>query len=151
MAKGGRKEKRPLSPLAAAPEKQPHTSEGIDFRTLRPVWRVGRLEMVDPYGWHVLDAAGVARVRERLKNFEAMTWMEILVAGRKQNHKIKVEDLCADAQARLQELELDQIPELISLRVTARERIFGILQENVLDLLWWDPEHAVCPSKGADN
>lgn len=152
MAKGGKKR----VPSSASVDdvrgsKQPRTTEGVDFRGLTPVWRVGRLEMVDPFGWHVLDARGVEDVRLRLKDFESMTWMEILVGGRKQHHPIQVDRLCKAARDRLAELELDQIEELVSLRVNARARIFGIRDANVLDVLWWDPDHAICPSKGADN
>lgn len=31
-------------------------------------------------------------------------------------------------------------------RITAKERVWGLLVEDVFYLLWWDPEHEVCPS-----
>jgi hypothetical protein len=41
---------------------------------------------------------------------------------------------------------LDEFEDLVSLRLSARERVWGILAEGVLELLWWDPDHKVCPS-----
>jgi len=35
---------------------------------------------------------------------------------------------------------------LVSLRLSGKERVWGILQENALLLLWWDPGHEICPS-----
>ena len=33
-----------------------------------------------------------------------------------------------------------------SLRLSGQERVWGILDQGVLSVLWWDPDHAVCPS-----
>jgi hypothetical protein len=72
-----------------------------------------------------------------------MTLGEIL--GRN-NHRVSVEILCKEARDRLSELKLDDVDELLSLRLTGAQRIWGILEHNVVSLLWWDPNHQVCPS-----
>ena len=104
------------------------------------------LEVCDPYGWHVLDAAKMEEIRQKLRNFESMTWAEILIRGEKRNHRVSVNDLCKIAKNRLRDLRQDDIEELISLHLTATERVWGILENNILKILWWDPDHAVCPS-----
>lgn len=101
--------------------------------------------MVDPFGWHRLDQATLERVRERLSWFESMTWSEILVRAKKQNHSIRVTGLSPAAQKRLDLLGL-LLEEVVSLRLSGRERVFGYLENGVLVLLWWDPLHEVCPS-----
>lgn len=110
---------------------------------LRPAWRVGSMEMRDPYGWHEIDVRGVQEIHERLRNFESMMWRDILDRN---NHQVSVNLLSKDARDRLTELHLDDLEQLLSLRVTAVKRIWGILEHNVVTLLWWDPEHLVCPS-----
>lgn len=104
------------------------------------------IEMCDPYGWHEIDKSTLQRIQERISAFESMTWGEILVRDGKENHAIPVCDLNCDARNRLVELKQDDIDELVSLRFSARERIFGIREGAVLKLLWWDPMHLICPA-----
>jgi hypothetical protein len=75
-----------------------------------------------------------------------MTWQEIRIRDKDKNHAIPVADLTREAQDRLAEIGQDDVDELFSLRLSAKERIFGILDESVMRVLWWDPDHRVCPS-----
>ncbi len=104
------------------------------------------MELVAPYGWHTVDGQKLLDIREKLANFETMTWNEILVTAKKRNHSIAVADLSQEAQQRLEELGLG-LDEVVSLRLSGAERVFGYLDNGVLVLLWWDPDHQVCPSK----
>jgi len=76
-----------------------------------------------------------------------MTWNEILIRGGTQNHIVSVADLPAANQKRLREIGQSDIDELVSLRMSGRERIFGILNKASLRLLWWDPDHQAYPSR----
>jgi len=100
--------------------------------------------MVDPFGWHEIERVKLDEIRNKLANFESMTWGEIL--GRN-SHLIPVGDICKGARDRLEALKQDDIDELLSLRLSGKQRIWGILEEQALKLLWWDPEHLVCPSQ----
>lgn len=104
------------------------------------------MEFCDPFGWHTLDAVAVREIREKLKNFETMTWSQILIEAKKRNHTVSVESLEPAAKKRLRDSGLTDIDELVSLHLTGTQRIWGILSEGVLHLLWWDPDHAVCKS-----
>jgi hypothetical protein len=75
-----------------------------------------------------------------------MNWKDILFKGKKQNHHVGVHRICNDARRRLEELGLSDVDKLVSLRVGATERIWGILDQGCLKILWWDPTHAICPS-----
>lgn len=142
------KDKKPKSRIVPNVEKLPRASEARSYNIERPSWRIGRMEFVDPFGWHVVSGDGLHLIRERLKAFESMTWNEILIHGKKQNHSVAISDLCKDARDRLSDLyrgNLD-LDELISLRLTGGERVWGIREEAVFSILWWDPHHRVCPS-----
>lgn len=117
-----------------------------DPHKLRPAWRVGAMEMRDPYGWHHLDAGMIHYIREKMRHFEAMTWNEILVRDNKNNHRVETSRLCKAAKDRLVELRLEDLEQLVSLRLSNTERIWGPLEHNVMSILWWDPFHDICPS-----
>ncbi|MEO6195693.1 MAG: hypothetical protein ABIS20_21945 [Thermoanaerobaculia bacterium] len=103
------------------------------------------MDLVDPYGWHAVSAETLLSIREKLAHFETMTWNEILVTGKKRNHSIRVAAIASEAQQHLEEMGI-ALDEVISLRLSGAERVFGYLDNGVLVLLWWDPDHQVCPS-----
>jgi hypothetical protein len=109
---------------------------------LRPAWRIGSLEMCDPFGWHEIDGTSLRDIHKKLSDFETMTLGEIIGS---RNHPISVEALCKEARDRLTALRLDDVDELLSLRLKGAERVWGILEHNIVILLWWDPKHLVCP------
>lgn len=114
------------------------------FHKRAPSWRVQKLEMVDPFGWHAVDRDTANYIKGKLGEFETMTWGVIL--NSRNNHNVSVEKICKDAQERLTALRQDDIEEVLSLRLSGKHRIWGILSEGVCTLLWWDPEHRICPS-----
>lgn len=92
------------------------------------------------------------KITDKLCSFEKMTWQEILSAPKSgynstgsKSHIISVEKLCREAQRRLEELHIHD-DELLSLRLSGKERIFGILDMGVLRIIWYDPDHQICPS-----
>lgn len=133
-----------LSPSGEKKAKaHPVTSSNCD----NPSWRLSRLEMVDPFGWHNIKTSQLHYVRERLQNFESMTWNQIIVEGKKHNHTVKTSSIAKTARDRLKDLRLDEVDELVSLKLSGEERVWGIRQGSALLLLWWDPLHKVCPSR----
>lgn len=105
-----------------------------------------QLQLVSPWGWEALTATEVTSLLERLRAFESMTWNQILVEGKKRHHSVPVFSLCSTAKRRLEQLRLEDVDEMVSLSVSSRGRIWGIRDEAALLLLWWDPDHEVCPS-----
>jgi len=86
-------------------------------------------------------------VREKLVGFESMTWNEILHGRNTRNHEVDVADFEKAACDDLVAAEMDDVDSMVSLRLSGRERIWGILDRGVLSIVWWDPEHRVCPSR----
>lgn len=62
----------------------------------------------------------------------------------KQNHLVSVQKLCKEAQSRLSSLEI-YTDELVQLRVGSKKRIFGIVEDGVVSIIWFDLNHEVYP------
>lgn len=127
-------QKKPRIDLQNSPEKVIKRS---------PVWRIGSLDFGGPWGWERMgDLSLFKAIREKLKNFETMTWSEI--EGR-DHHFISIKNISKEAKQRLQDINQDDLDQLFSLRLSAKERLWGIRKEEILNILWWDPEHSVYP------
>lgn len=112
---------------------------------LSPSWRISRLQLIEPFGWHEVTGAKIRDIRDKLANFESMTWNDIVVKAKKRNHTISVSKICKEARDCLLALRLD-IDELVSLHLSGTERVWGYRDGAILNVLWWDPEHQICPS-----
>ena len=82
-------------------------------------------------------------VIERLHEFEKMSWDEIIKTG---SHPIEVWKCEKLARNRLAAIQQDDIDQLMSFRIAGQKRVWCIRDQNIMRVLWWDPEHAVCPS-----
>jgi hypothetical protein len=130
------------------PQKQPKIAVNPqDYYSQNPAWRISRMELASPYGWHGIDAGKLHAIHTKLSNFESMTWKEILLDGKKQHHTVAIKNFSKTARDRLIELNLDDLDELTSLRLSATERVWGVITQGIMELLWWDPHHEVYPSQ----
>ena len=71
-----------------------------------------------------------------------MTWADV----KKRDHPIERNKIITEAQQRLEELQRDDVDELWRLRFTGQQRLWGIRNQRVFRILWWDPEHKICPT-----
>lgn len=133
--------------MSLSSSKTPQAESFPDFHKLHPAWRIGLLEMCDPFGWHELDKSKLEDIRKRLTALEKLTWKEILIDQNHWNHIIQIGSLTKDARHRLTDLHLDDLDEMVSLRLSWQERIWGFRVEGALTLLWWDPAHNVWDDK----
>lgn len=117
-----------------------------EFYDSSPSWRASKLQMVEPYGWHELDISTLYGIHQKLSQFESMSWKDILVKSRTSNHLVSIDKLCKPARDRLTAMALDDVDEILSLRLSGKERVWGILDRGTVNLLWWDPNHEICPS-----
>jgi len=139
-----KKEKGPKTLIDGRSEKQPQSAFHDDWREMKPAWRVSLLEMHTPYGWNEIGEGEAIQVRDRLASYESMKWKEIVPSYR--SHFIKVSDLSKEARDHLVAIEQDDVDSVVSLGIDQMSRVVGILEHNVLKVLWWDPAHEVCPS-----
>jgi hypothetical protein len=106
------------------------------------------LQLLDhegPYAWSNMSPAHLDRITSSCKNWESMRADEVFAASG--NKPVPFEKLCPEAQARLREIDLEEYDGLWELRLTGKGRIWGIRRRHVFYAVWWDPTHAVCPSK----
>ncbi len=123
--------KRPAS-LGAEPEK----------RLFR--WSTQSADFHGRWGW---DEVGVKvlfqEIIPKLQQHENRTWGEIEGS---QSHFVYMDQCVGEARKRLREIGLDDVEQLFSLRLSGKKRVWGRCQQSVFQVLWWDPEHEVCPS-----
>ncbi len=136
--------------LGAKPlgEKQPKTaSEPPSYNDRKAAWHVGRIQLVEPYGWNEIPSEQIQYVREKLAHFEKKTWNEIFVVDKKYNHAISVGDLrCKIAKGWMQRNMPDQ-DSLWTLRFSGAERVWGVYSGGVYQIVFWDPKHRIYPSE----
>lgn len=137
--------KRPSTLKEPTTKKVPAAGPVPEWGNMKLAWRVSRLEMVDPFGWHKVDETTVHEIRQKLGYFESMTVNQVFVVNKHHHHSVRADKLCPEARQRLADLRLE-VEDLHSLRLSGPKRVWGFLTQNVLNLLWWDPEHQVCPS-----
>ena len=84
----------------------------------------------------------------KLKAFEGMTWGEIMQISGGRNrgtnsHFENISDLIPEAQKRWKELKLDEYDRIFSLRLAGTQRLYGILENGILKIVWHDPIHEI--------
>ena len=109
----------------------------------KPSWRFSCADAGGPFAWPRGDQKEID-ILDKLRHFDSMKWSEI---QSHQNHAIAIEHLSSEAKRRLQDINLDDIDELFSFRLCSATRVFCIRVQGVAKLLWYDPDHLVCPSK----
>jgi hypothetical protein len=122
----------------------PDQSGDISPDRMSPLWSFASLDVGSTWCWSNMTPDLLIQVLARFKNLETMTWGDIKrTTG---SHNVETYRLVKEARDRLEEIGLEYIEELFSLRVTGERRVWGILDNHVLRILWWDPEHEICPS-----
>lgn len=133
--------KHKAAPASDRPAKNPHS------RDLPPSgisWRFSRADKGGPFAWTALEDAGAYKaLMERLHCFETMSEKEIGESG---SHSIPLTSLSKEAQRRLQEIQQDDVDALMSFRINGPTRVFCIREREAMRVLWYDPEHLVCPA-----
>ena len=150
MAKGKKSVKQKES---ASNEKNPKVVvDPQPFLGKHPVWSFKSLD--NNYGkWGFIHADDLfGDVISKLKDNEGMTWAQIMSAsgGRSQgtnSHYENVSDLIPEAQKRWSELHLEEYDQVFSLRLTNLHRLYGILQDGVFRIVWFDQKHEIYKTK----
>lgn len=123
----------------------------INFYHSKAAWRFYRMKYFNNsgYGWDdmILEKENVIEVLERLHDLEQKTWDDLLHKEKKKNHPISVTDIIPEANKLLRNNHMDDIDSIYSFHLTSTLRIWGIFTGNVLDIIWWDKNHEICPSE----
>jgi hypothetical protein len=135
-------------PVAQRPERQ-----DMDRR---PVFSLEHADRGSEHSFHfTLNESESKAVLDFLRDISTTTWGELRgqtwstkSKTHRKHHEHAVDDLCAEAKARLAAMKLDEVvgEDLFRFRVNARGRLWGFLTEHTFHVLWWDPEHDVYPT-----
>lgn len=82
-------------------------------------------------------------IGKHLRDFQGLTWADI----KRKEHPIKKDRLVREAQNRLGYLKQDDCDEVWRLQFAGLPRLWGIRHEDIFLVLWWDPQHKICPSQ----
>lgn len=142
----GKKNKRPRYTNAPKPTKAPKVKEEpAAFRGGVLAWRFNAVDKGGPFNWlNLNDPQEYKETVEKLADFETMSEPQL---GNSGCHFIKVQHLSKPATDRLVQLKLDDIDQVYSLRITGGKRIICIHRNQYMRVLWYDPDHLVCPAK----
>ena len=115
----------------------------------RPAWAFSRYDEEHKWG---LDFKNLwwSEILPKLKSYESQTWADIVAApkGRgegSKSHFITIDKLIKEAQDRLLYLKIYE-DELFSLRLSGVGRLWGIINNGIFYILWYDSNHEICPS-----
>lgn len=141
-----RKKKQPKQTYKPSMEKTPKAVESVArIPTSSFSWRIHEIDLDGKWGWLNAELQCLLQtIIPKLHDYESMTWAEIEGSG---SHFIDTDTICKGARDRLEEINKDDSEELFSLRISARQRVWGVRSGTQLNVLWWDPEHEVCPSR----
>lgn len=127
--------------------KRPRISSKIpaNYNTEFPSWQIATIDKDGRWGWGNLDPRVLWDVIfSKVSSFETMTWADIKSGTG--SHSIPVSDIIQEAQNRLFEINQNDVDKLFSLRLSGTRRIWGIMDRHILKIIWWDPNHEICPS-----
>lgn len=106
-------------------------------------WRVNQLDWDGAWGWADIPSEVLLReIVPKLHDYETQKWGEI---EGDRNHFVSLVDCIKGARDRLVEIGREE-DSLFSLHLTGQKRIWGVRDVALFRVLWWDPEHQVCPS-----
>ena len=138
-----KKAKRKKHPAPRKKRPKAH-QDAPNVESLHFKWSVNAADFGGNWSWGRASIILLfSEIIPKLQNYETRKWGDLASTG---SHFITCDKLCKEAQNRLEELEKEDIAELFSLRFDGRKRIFGQRIGACFCLLWWDPEHTVCPS-----
>lgn len=108
------------------------------------MWRFSSVDRGGPFSWSRLDKPDEYKeALEKLHQFETMASQDLDQQG---SHVVELSSCCKEARDRLLEIKRDDVDELMSFRLTGKIRVWCTMVGSVMSVLWWDPEHKVCPS-----
>jgi len=140
-----RKKKKPFQEVHPPSERQPRGIKKAQLIESNLIaWHLRIVDQEGRWGWNRVDQTTFWKeIFLKISDFETMTYSEILG---KDNHEIPVSNIIREARTRLKEIEQDDVDHLVSLHITGKKMIWGIRDQNIFKVLWWDPNHEICPS-----
>jgi hypothetical protein len=106
-------------------------------------WSFVRTDKNGPFAWTRIEADQALELMHKLAEFEHMNFSQLASQG---SHGIQTTKLDKVARERLTAIKQDDLDLVVSFRISGKCRLFCVAEGMVMFVLWWDPDHAVCPS-----
>ena len=139
----GKKNKTPKiiqSPETIKKPKYLKNPEGYENKLI--AWHFHRM---DKEGVWACNYEIIKNISNRLHEYEIKKWNEI--TDERSNHPMPTNKIEKSAQKRLTELGIDDTETLYQIDIKGirkkNSRLWGIRQENIFQVLWWDLNHTV--------
>lgn len=139
------KQKGPTAKVSPLDKKQPRIAgQPPSFRGGIISWRFNAADKNGPFSWvNLSNGDEFKTVVGKLSDIETMSEPDQQQRG---CHFISIDALSQEAKQRLAEIKLDDLDELYSIRLDGRGRVFCVHRPQYMRVLWFDPDHKVCPS-----
>jgi len=106
-------------------------------------WAVESVQLSGDFGFHNCDHETLFKtIINRLKQFETMNWSEVI---KTHSHEIDFNDVIPSIQIEIRTLFDDEL-NLFSMRMAGRPRVWGVRKGAICYILFYDPDHEICPS-----
>lgn len=144
---GGKKQVKQRENVSGL-KKPKQVEEPRSFLGMYPTWSFRLLDN-DYDKWGFVHAEDLyTEVISKLKEHEGHTWGDIIRAAGGRSHGTNshyedVSKLIPEAQKRWLELHLEEYDRVFSLRLTGKHRLYGILEDGIFCIVWYDQEHEI--------
>lgn len=107
-----------------------------------------KLDLESPWCLTGITQQDHLNLLRQVRDYETLTVNEVFAAQQQRGQKYPLESLPnPEALARLAQVRLDDRDEIVRLRITGEQRLYGFLEGQRSYALWWDPHHEIWPSK----
>ena len=142
MGKNAKNKKQPRAHYQPQTTKEAtHTKNPDGYQKQSIAWH---FECMDKSGSWPCNINTLQNIENRLREFEKMRWSEL--TGH--SHPLPINKIIAKAQRRLIDLGYDDYESLYQFDIKngqQKRRLWGLREENIFKILWWDPNHEVYP------
>lgn len=117
-----------------------------------PIWIFTEIDRSGEYAFDVRRIGDKSSlVLEKMISYSSMTWRDIMNQthddNRSKNHFLAPESISTAAIKRLEAKHLEDYSDnIFSFALTNKIRIVGIRDNEIFKVLWYDPNHEICPS-----
>lgn len=138
------KDRHPTHEATPPPERKiPRRLANPDPSGECPRWSFRFVDHRGPWCFSAMKGKQLGKVLKRLGEFEGMTFEQLTATG---SHDLAPEAVSPEAFKRLRKINLEDGADMLySLRMDGRRRIIALRDLSAVYILWWDPEHEVCP------
>lgn len=136
--------KRPANQRRPRSKKQPQSPAELDYRKLSVHWSFKIMDLTCCWSDETYNGDTFCEIAAHLRDFEGRTWGQI-ESDRSRQHPVWRDRLILDAQKRLSQIKQDDVDSLWRFRFTGQKRLWGIRDGRVFKVIWWDPQHCICP------